>query len=76
MPKDRMSSVMEREAELIPDTVTSQCQDRATRQEAINTWETRQRAITTLFSSGNLNIPFFQIKFQLKNILLNKVYLI
>eukprot|EP00795_Rhopilema_esculentum_P011139 gene11139-20023_t len=52
MPKDRMSSVMEREAELIPDTLTSQFQDRATRQEAINTWDTRQRAITTLFPSA------------------------
>ena len=66
MPKDTMSSVMEREAALIPDSLTSQFQDRATRQEAVNTWEMRQRATTTLFPSGNLHIHLFQMNFQFK----------
>lgn len=65
MPKDRLSSVMEREAALIPDTLTSQFQDRVTRQEAVNTWEKRQSATTALFPSGNLN--YFEWSFNLKN---------
>lgn len=63
MPKATLSSVMETEAALIPDTLTSQFQDRATRQEAVNTWEMRQRATTTYFPSGNLNIHLVQFNF-------------
>ena len=53
LPDAAMSFITERETALVPENLTSQFKDRANRQEAIDSWKARQKAITNLFPSGN-----------------------
>ena len=53
LPSDTLKSTMEKEEESMPSTLTSVFERRASRVDAIATWESRKHAATNLFPTGN-----------------------